>query len=171
MARPKLRYKIDGISDWREDDVESCVYKLSYGRGYVIIKAKILYGSLRAMQKSLNQYANGSAGQHSKKSLYWKFFNYVVMHPNNKFKVQILLESKNGYRLLKAEQHYVKKAKRDKKFGMNVRGGAYIPKWNPEANDGKGAYNWISPNELMNYNKYIDKPYIEPVKKKRVVYG
>ena len=166
MARPKLKYKIDGLGDWRDDDIGSCVYKLSYGRSYVIIKAKILYGSLKASQKSLNQYANGSECQHSKKSLYWKFFAYVTSHPNSKFKVQILLESDNVYKLLKAEQHYVKKAKKDK-YGMNTKGGAYICKWNPEL----GMFNWLPTNAIMNYNKYIDKPYIEPVKKKRVVYG
>ncbi len=166
MARPKIRYKLP-IAEFRQDDINSCVYRLSYGKGYVIVKAKILWGSLKQIQKSLNQYAKGSAGQHSKKSLYWKFFAYVVSHPNNTFKVKVLLESENRYRLLKAEQHYVKKAKKDKRFGMNVYSGPYIPKWNAEANDGRGAYNWILPNELMNYNKYRDKPYIEPVKKAR----
>ena len=165
MSRPKLKYKIDILGDWRDAEIDSCVYKLSYGRAYVIVKAKILFGSLKAIQKSLNQYASGAAGQHSKKSLYWKFFGYVTSHPNSKWKVQLLLVSDNPYKLLKAEQHYVKKAKKDK-YGKNVRGGAYICKWNPEL----GAFNWLPVNAIMNYNKYIDKPYIEPVKKPKVVY-
>ena len=159
MSRPKLAYKLDVIKEWR-NDVGSCVYKLSYGKAYVIVKAKILVGSLKQIQKSLNQYAHGSAGQHSKKSLYWKFFGYVTSHPNSKWKVQLLLVSDNPYKLLKAEQHYAKKSKKDKN-GMNVYSGAYICKWNPEL----GMNNWLPKNAVLNYKRYIDKPYIEPAKK------
>ena len=155
MARPKIRYKIDGINDIRDDDYGSCVYKLSFGRGYVIVKGKQLYGSLKQIQKSLNQYAKGSEAQRKKTNLYYKFFAYVVKHPNNTFKVKVLLHSENTYKLLKAEQHYIKKGKKDK-FCMNVRNGAYIPKWNSE----EGKFNWIPQNSVLNYNRYIDKPYV-----------
>jgi len=156
MSRPVLKYKIDNLAQIQLQNYGNVVYKLMYGRAYVIVKGKDLYGSLRQIQKSLNQYAKGSAGQHSKKSLYWKFFGYITSHPGSHFKVEVLLHSNNPYRLLKAEQHYIKKGKKDKNC-QNVRTGAYIPKWNSD----EGAYNWIAKNAVLNYNRYIDKPYIQ----------
>ena len=70
--------------------------------------------------------------------------------------VKVLLHSENAYRLLKAEQHFIKKGRKEK-FCMNVRRGAYIPQWNAE----EGKFNWIPQNAVLNYNRYIDKPYIE----------
>ena len=156
MARPTIRYKINGLADIRDSDYGSCVYKLSYGRGFVIVKGLLLYGSLLQIQKSLNQYAKGSLAQRKKTTLYYKFFEYIVKHPDNVFKVQVLVHDNSPYKLLRAEQHYIKKGRKNK-FCMNVRRGAYVNQWNPE----KQMYNWLPVNAVLNFNRYKDKPYIE----------
>ena len=127
-----IRYKISAMREPDFEDVGSCVYKLSWGRGFCIIKAKNLYVSLNMFKKSLNQYSKGSPAQHKPTNLYAKFFKYIVSHPDNSFKVQVLVNSDSGYKLLRAEQHFIKKSKKNK-YCMNSRRGAYIPQWNPLA--------------------------------------
>lgn len=151
MARPVITYKINGIENFRT--VESCVYKLYYNTRYVVVKAKNCLGSLRAIQKSLNQYMKGYESQRKKDNLYRHFFQFIERNAGGEFKIQLALVSENSYKLLKMEQHLIKKAKKDKKCLQN-RGGAYIPQWNEETQ----MYNWINRGTVMNFLRYKNKP-------------
>lgn len=151
MARPLIAYKIDGIENFR--GIESCVYKLYYNSRYVIVKAKNGFGSLKAIQKSLNQYMKGSEAQRKPDNLYRHFFNYINTHKGGTFKVQMVFINDNPYKLLRMENHLVKKGRKDKKCLQN-RTGAYIPQWNAELQ----MYNWINRGEVMNFQRYKNKP-------------
>ena len=81
---------------------ESCVIKISYGKKYVIAKCKTQARYLKTMENDLNAFIRG--GKNSPAGTYFHLYNYVKAHPGGIFKVECLLESSNGYLLLRKEQ-------------------------------------------------------------------
>jgi len=128
--------------------INGCVYKLSYGGKYIIVKGKTLTGSLFFIQNGFSYFNPRKA---AKDTLYLHFYNHILETPNGKFRVRILLKSKNAYSLLRREQYEIDKNMYDKSF-LNNTVEAYIPKINAFGD----AYGWIPMHAVMNFQKYLN---------------
>ncbi len=131
--------------------INNCIYKLFYGDHYVVVKAKHCAGSLRAIQKSLNQYLRGSESQRNPavNKLYYKFFQYIENNPGQPFSATVFFAEGTDYQALMMEQRYLFASSRDRRC-LNARQDAYVCKWNSE----KEMFNWLSQNAVLNFNRY-----------------
>ncbi len=152
MGRPALLIKIDNLKDY-STITGNGVYQIYYDRVYIIVKALSIYQSLKALQKSMNQFLKKSPSAIKPKNLYWKWFDYIERHPDKAFRIKILFESNDGYKLLKFENHAIKKGLKTKVCLNKRNKGAYIPKWNPE----KKMFNWIPAGKVGAYVRYKNK--------------
>lgn len=151
-------------------DIGSCVYRLWYSDKYVIVKGKSLAGSVFMIQKGLAYFlaGGGRASAHSaagvageghkegqgKNTFYFQFYSFIKANPRLEWKVEVVLESDNGYQLLKSEQIELEAAIRDKRcLSGNVE--AYIPKYRKET---KMYGGWIKKTEVMNFKKFLKQP-------------
>ncbi len=143
-------------------ETESCLYKLSYGDRYAIIKAKTLAGSIFLFEKGYAAFiaAGGGTGKDQggkgqkewdgTNSYYFKFYKFIHSHPNIPFKVDVLLETNNAYLLLKTEQQWLNKTISDKKC-LNSNVTAYIPKYSPKT----ASYGWISKRNVADFRRFL----------------
>lgn len=138
MARPETTFKIADIRIKSYMAVDPCVFKLVYNERYVIVKAKSMDGTCKGIQKSLNQFLDGSNCQRDPGNMYYHFFTYVEKNEGHTFSVQLIMETTNAYELLKAEQILLDGAKKNKKC-LNNNVDAYIPQYN----DSTDMYGWI----------------------------
>ncbi len=146
--RPTIGTKIE-VSK-RYYNIGSCVYKLFYNSFYVIVKAKNCYGSMKMIEKSLNQFLKGSEAQMKPDNLYLHFFSYIKKHKGGEFRVEIMSKPEaTEYELLIIEEGLVKAAKKDKRCLNNING-AYICQWNEET----GEYNWLPRSAVANFMRY-----------------
>lgn len=128
--------------------VEKCVCRINYGDKYVIAKLKHLNQGLDRIENALNAYIRG--GKNNPNGLYCHLFDYVNSHPGGKFKVNVLLESENGYELLKKEQMELDLGRKDPNF-LNNQIEAYIPERDPDTE----MYGWLTTNEVLNFKKWL----------------
>lgn len=129
----------------------SCVVKITYDdKKYVIVKCKQAYDALKRIENGLNAFIRG--GTNNPNGLYFHLYNYVKKHPHKEFKIQILLESDNAYKLLKLEQTELDAGKTNKAF-LNNQTEAYIPAYNED----NRAYGWIPPHAVLNFNNWLKK--------------
>lgn len=151
-------------------DILSCVYRLWYGEKYVIAKGKNLAGSVFLIQKGLAYFlaGGGKASEHSaagvqgeghkegqgKNTFYFQFYSFVKANPGLEWKVEVILESDNGYQLLKREQIELATAMKDKNcLSGNVE--AYIPKFRTKT----ALYgDWIKPAHVLCFKKFLKQP-------------
>jgi len=127
---------------------ESSVIKIKYGNVYVIAKCKSQPATLKTIENGLNAFIRG--GKNNPGGIYFHLFNYVKAHPDNKFKVTTLLQSVNGYLLLKKEKEELMKGKNNPNFLNNQ-----IEPLIPEYNDETDTFGWIKKNEVLNYKKWL----------------
>lgn len=137
--------------------LESAVIKISYGKKYVIAKCKTQARYLKTMENDLNAFVRG--GKNSPTGTYFHLYNYVKSHPDNVFKVECLLESSNGYELLKREQLELDLGRNNKNF-LNNQVVALIPEYDEAA----GSYGWISINSVLNFQKWLRNSRTRPKK-------
>ncbi len=143
---------------------ESCVYKLFYGERYVIIKAKVLAGSIFLFEKGYAAFIGagggtgwGNGGQGQKEwdgtnTFYFKFYTYIHNNPGLKFRVEILLETNDPYQLLKREEQELRRCMNDKKcYNSNIT--AYIPKFRSKTN----SYGWISKRNVADFRRFLSR--------------
>ena len=130
--------------------VEKCVCRINYGDKYVISKLKHLNQGLDRIENALNAYIRGGKNNHS--GLYYHLFEHVMQNPGLKFKVEVLLESENGYELLKKEQTELDLGRKDPNF-LNNQTVAYIPEYDPD----KEMYGWLTKNEVLNFRKWLKR--------------
>lgn len=147
-------------------EVESCIYKLYYGPYYVIIKGKTLTGSIYLFERGYAAFmaAGGGIGRgkqlggkgqeewEGKNTFYYKFYKMIYYNPGFEFKVEVLLESNDGYQLLKHEEIELSKCIRDKKC-LNSNVTAYIPKFRKSTN----SYGWISKRQVADFRRFLSK--------------
>lgn len=146
-----------------DQEVESCLYRLYYGDRYIIAKGKTLAGSVFLIEKGYAYFIAGGGGTgrrnlggvghkegDGKNTYYRKFYSYIKKNPALDFRVEVILESNNGYQLLKAEQEELTKAIRDKKL-LNNNITAYIPKYRVDTQ----SYGWISRAYVMNFKRFL----------------
>jgi hypothetical protein len=131
---------------------ESCVVKITYGKKpntvYVIVKCKSLPAALKNIENSLNAFIRG--GKNNPDGLYYHLYNHVKTYPSQTFKVETLLESDNGYLLLKEEQNQLDIGKTTISF-LNNQTEAYIPAYD-ESNQ---CYGWLTRQNVMLFKKYM----------------
>lgn len=127
---------------------DSCVVKIKYGNVYVIAKMKSQPAGLKNIENSLNAFIRG--GKNNESGIYYHLYNYVKAHPNNKFKVETLLESDNGYLLLKREKEELMKGKDNPQF-LNNQVEPLIPEYNDETD----TFGWLKKNEVLNYYRWL----------------
>lgn len=143
-------------------EIESCLYKLYYGDRYVIVKGKTLAGSVYLIEKGyagflaggkLAERGFGLKAWKSKNAYYFKLYSYMKKFPSLQFRVEVLLESNNGYQLLKHEYIELQKCIRDKKC-LNSNVTSYIPQFREETK----SYGWISKAHVLNFKKFLKQP-------------
>ena len=127
---------------------EGCVVKISYGKVYVIAKCKSQSDALKRIENGLNAFIRG--GKNNPAGIYFHLYNYVKEHPDNKFKVETLLESDSGYKLLKKEKEELDRGRLDYHF-LNNQLEPLIPEYNDETD----MYGWLKKNEVLNYKKWL----------------
>lgn len=137
--------------------LESAVIKITYGRKFVIAKCKTQARYLKTMENDLNAFLRG--GKNSETGTYFHLYNWVKAHPGGTFKVICLLESPNGYELLKKEQQELDLGRNNPDF-MNNQVKAHIPEYDPEL----ASYGWISVNSVRNFQKWLKNSRIRPKK-------
>lgn len=106
MKPPKIIIPIDIV------DTLECVYRLYYDEKYIIVMAKSMYRSVWSINEDLIRYHKGVTDK-AKDGLYGNFCKYVIDNPNRKFSFDMLLISKNPYRLLQCCQLELDKAQSD----------------------------------------------------------
>lgn len=159
-------YNIDSIPI----DVLACIYRLWYGDKYVIVKGKNLAGSIFLIQKGLayffagggkvgNGTPAGIAGEghkegQGKNTFYFQFYTHVKENPGLEWKAEVVMESDNGYQLLKREQIELMLSIKDKRC-LNSNVEAYIPKFRSKTS----LYgDWIKPAHVLCFKKYLKRP-------------
>lgn len=143
-------------------EVESCVYKLYYGEYYAIIKGKTLSGSIYLFERGYAAYiaaGGGRGNKHAgkgqeewegKNSFYYKFYETIYYNPGLPFTVEVLLESNDGYQLLKTEEQELAKSIKDKKC-LNSNITAYIPKFRAKTN----SYGWLTNRQVADFRRFL----------------
>lgn len=143
-------------------EVESCIYRLSYGDRFVIVKGKTLTGSIYLIERGYRAFLTSGGGTGRQRggegqnewdgvnAYYFKLYKYIHDHPNQNFKVEVLLESNNHYQLLKAEEDELQKELSNPKcFNSNVS--AYIPVYRKKS----GMYGWINKGSVLAFKRYL----------------
>lgn len=127
---------------------DSCVVKIKYGNKYVIAKCKSQPAYLKNIENSVNAFIRG--GKNNPHGIFTHLLNYVKEHPDNKFKVETLLETDNGYLLLKKEKEELLAGMKNPNF-LNNQVEPVIPEYD-EATD---SFGWLSKNSVLNYKKWL----------------
>lgn len=126
------------------------VVKIRYGNKYVIAKCKSQPATLRNIENGLNAFIRG--GKNNPAGIYCHLFDYVKEHPDNKFKVETILETENAYALLKKEQEELDAGRGNPNF-LNNQLEATIPEYD-ESTD---TFGWISKNSVLNFRKWLKR--------------
>lgn len=124
------------------------VVKIKYGNKYVIAKCKSQPATLKTIENGLNAFIRG--GKNNPAGIYTHLFDYVKEHPDNKFKVETLLESESGYFLLIREQSELDSGRGNPNF-LNNQIEALIPEYNEETD----SFGWLKKNEVLNFKKWL----------------
>jgi len=143
-------------------ETESCVYFLSYGDKYVIVKGKTLAGSIYLIEKGyagfiaggkLNMRGNGHKQWEGKNSFYFKFYTYIKKNPGLQMRVDVIIESNDPFLLLLVEQTALQEKMRDKKC-LNSNVESYIPKYIESTK----SYGWIPKMDVDRFKIYLKQP-------------
>lgn len=141
-----LQNQIDKYAKKRT--INGCVYKLTYGGKYIIVKGKTLAGSLFQVQKGYTWFEDKMDA-----ALYAHFYRHILKNPNKNFTVRVLLHSRNSYNLLKKEQSELDKRRFDCNM-LNNSMEAYIPLYK----EATATFGWIERVSVMNFQKYLRSP-------------
>lgn len=125
------------------------VYRLSFAGKFIIVKGKTLSGSLYFIQLGYTWFRKEVEKEDM---LYLHFYRHLKRHQgtNSRFRVKVLLSSKDDYDLLKTEQQALDAYRFDKRC-LNNTTEAYIPKYNEEAE----MYGWLSKGAVLNWKNYL----------------
>jgi hypothetical protein len=128
--------------------INGCVYRLTYGGKFIIVKGKTLAGSLFQVQKGFGWFTDNMDN-----ALYSHFYKHIKSNPGKKFTVRVLLHSSNPYNLLKREQKELDMGRYNPNM-LNNSLEAYIPIYN----EFSGKYGWIDKVYIMNFQKHLKSP-------------
>lgn len=124
-----------------------CVYRLSYGGKYVIVKGKTLAGSLFFIQKGYGWF---DVVEKKDSALYGHFYTHIKETTAGRFRVRVLLKTANTYALLKREQNELDKGRYDQNC-LNNNTEGYIPQYNEQT----GLYGWLDKGSVLNFKNYL----------------
>lgn len=142
-------------------EVKGCVFKLSYGKSYIISMGRSLRWPIESIERDINQYILRNDSAEDKRRLYWKFCREVRMY-KRKFNIEVLFESENPYQLLKSCQTELDKAKDDRNC-LNTFFEPYISKRIQTASkflkerkykDGNKNASWINRGHYLNFKRW-----------------
>jgi hypothetical protein len=145
-----------------DQEVEGCLYKLFYGNKYIIAKGKTLAGSIFLLEKGYAYFLVGGGGQGNnatgeghkegdgKNSYYHKLYSYIKKNPGLMWRLEVLLETNNGYDLLKREQQELNAAIKDKNL-LNNNLYSYIPKYRSTTK----MYGWLNKGSVLAFKKFL----------------
>jgi hypothetical protein len=119
MKPPKIVIPIDIVDD------EKCLYKLYYGKYYIIVMAKSVYRSVESINADLERYSIGNTK--AKDGLYGVFCKHVLSNPKEKFRFERIAVCDSPYELLKLCQIELEKSYGDK-LCLNTNKEPYISK-------------------------------------------
>lgn len=143
---PILQYQIEKYLS-KPKTINECVYRLSYGDKFIIVKGKTLTGSLFLIQKGYGWFRESIV---KPDTLYVHLYRYIRDNPSKKFRVKVLSKAKNPYFLLKREQAELDKHQYNSNM-LNNTTDAYIPKFNPITD----MYGWIPGMKYKSFQRYL----------------
>lgn len=124
-----------------------CVFRLTYGGKYIIVKGKTVAGSLFLIQKGYGWFSESKV---ERDALYLYFYRFIKGNQGKRFSVRIILKTSDTLALLKREQDELDKSRFDPNC-LNNNIEAYIPRYNEET----GMYGWLSQGPVLNFWKYL----------------
>jgi hypothetical protein len=130
------------------ENIEGCVYKLWYAGKYVVVKCKTLVRSKENLETGLKYFFKNTEKGRNPKDLYFKFFSHALKSEESKFTIEIILQSNNPFKLLKAEHLALMRGKDDKDC-LNQKFTPYIP-----SGTNKNRNTWINRGYYLNYMKW-----------------
>jgi hypothetical protein len=151
------------IEKYKKEDVNEVVYRLTYGKKFIIVKGKTLSGSLFVLMN--DWYFFIKSDRKNSQSLYSNFFNWIEQcilegREQSKFTIRILAQTNSKtdhYRLLRAEQLNLDKHQGSPDF-LGKATEAYIPQWN----ELRGKYNWLNKEAVIAFKRHlISKPRLD----------
>jgi hypothetical protein len=155
-SEKKQTHKLEGIS-WginlsQYDSIRgTCVYKLFYGKKFIIHKGKTLSGSLFILEKNYKYFVAYNHQSNDKDvDYYYKFYDYIRKHEGLEFKIEVLGSDLTASDSLTLE-HRELELNFTNKHLMNNNTKPYIPKYK-EATD---SYGWITKDELEKYYQTV----------------
>lgn len=128
-------------------NVLPCVFRVTYGGKYIIVKGKTVAGSLFLIQKGYGWFRESIV---KPDTLYAHFYRHIKDNPRKRFSVSILLKTADTLALLKREQDELDKARFDQNC-LNNAVESYIPKFN----ESTGLYGWLEKGSVLNFRKYL----------------
>ncbi len=131
--------------------IEGCVYKLWYGKKYVIIKCKTLARSRENIEIGLKYFLKNTPKGRNPNDMYFKFYSHVIENIGNMFFMEMIFASNNPLKLLMAEFLALQKAKDDENC-LNRDFEPYVPQ-----DTQKKAGSWINRGYYLNYMKWKQK--------------
>jgi hypothetical protein len=141
-----LQYQIDKYES-KPRRINACVYRLSYGDKFIIVKGKTLTGSMFVIQKGFGWFREEIVRADT---LYVHFYRYIRDNPGKKFRVRVITKAANPYFLLKREQQELDRERYNPNM-LNNRLESYIPAYNNVTE----MYGWIPETCYRNYIKYF----------------
>jgi hypothetical protein len=148
-------FKING--NW---DAHASVFKVFYGRKYIIMKAKNQIQALQTLENSIASYHRGN--EPNPEGMYYHLILYTKKNKKLTFRVETILGEHrggeqglvipSGYELLVAEQTLLNQSRKDKNC-LNNNTDAYIPAFN----DDTGMYGWLTKGEVLNFHNWKNK--------------
>lgn len=113
-------------------ETQRCVYKLFYDDKFLIVKAgNTLSGSLFLIEKEYGHFVSHKHDQavgSEKSSLYFMWHKLIKNNPGGTFRLEIVLETQDMYKLLMQEQRCLNESWGKDKNCMNRDATAYISK-------------------------------------------
>jgi hypothetical protein len=125
-----------------------CLVKIIVGNRYILIKCLSLAGTLNSINKVLRQWERGT-GNIGEENLYYHLLKYISRTNQEQGTVEILLETKDAYKLLVAEQTALDEARKDPEC-LNNNTDAYIPYYNELT----GKNGWIDPTVVLRFHAW-----------------
>lgn len=131
-----------------DPDVQECVYRLWYHDRYVIMKGKTLAGNFFLFQKGFRYYKPDT--DPDKPELHEHIYRYMADNPGGVYRIELLGEGNDHYKLLVMELDELRSSAKDKKC-LNGNAEPYVPKFNKKTK----RFGWLNQGAALNYFKII----------------
>jgi len=149
-------------------EVKGCVFKLYYGNHYIVLMCNLLVRQIESIAGDINRFENKVKSSMSAERLYWNFCWYISNHPNEEFKIDILLQSESPYQLLKRCQIEIDESLADELCLNNniipfLSRRIQTPKyfWDKVVPKIYGEYKyWINRGHYLNFRKWQYSRYV-----------